>query len=161
LPLDLSDFEVKDNELTEVQLVVFLRLLKHYWLRQHALPSDDKALAKIARLSSVKWRGNRDAVLRHFVETPEGWEPKLYADELQRAREIAEKRREAGRKGGVASARGREANDSSNWSSKAQADTDTGTDTSKNYPYKGGKALDARATGNESAVPKVVLGGAA
>lgn len=122
LPLDLSDFGVKDDALDEVDHIVFLRLVRHYWLTAAPLPTADAKLARIARLSGTEWRRHRETILPCFDETPIGFEPKVYREALQRAREVSEKRREAGRKGGKISG------------GKRQADTDTDTDTVEDLP---------------------------
>ncbi|MCU0833701.1 MAG: YdaU family protein [Chromatiaceae bacterium] len=140
LPLDLSDFEVKDNALSEVEHLVFLRLVKHYWLTAAPLPASDVKLARIARVSATEWRRHSEAVLAFFAETPHGWEPVIYREALDRAQETVEKRRQAGRIGGLVSGQRRRANASVPPSTcskqmlaknEAPSQADTGTD--RNY----------------------------
>ena len=153
---------MKDNELTEVQHIIFLRLVKQYWLTACPLPSADTRLARIARVSNTEFRRNRDTVLAYFIETDEGFEPDIYRDALARAQEIAEKRREAGRKGGQISGAKRQAfaskTPSKGQARRAQAYTDTVTVKTTSQEERGVSSPDG---GQNFSGLKAVSGGAA
>jgi general stress protein YciG len=105
-------------------------------------------------------------VLAYFVETAEGFEPDIYREALARAQEIAEKRREAGRKGGQISGAKRQAfaskTSSKGQARRAQADTVTVT-VKTTSPLAYGAPGAVGAPDGEQAVSelKAVRGGAA
>ncbi len=89
---DFKDYLAKTSHLSLDAHGAYLLLRCHYWLSEGNLPTDDKALAKLLHLPMPRYRavmkeirGFFDAQWRHFPSD----------EEMDRAREIGEKRRAA------------------------------------------------------------------
>ena len=99
-----SDYLSKTLHLTEVQDVIYRRLLGQYWIHG-ALPSEPAQIANLARISTRKWNANAQ-VLLDFFELRNG---RLYNRKMeaiiQKAKESQELAAEKGRKGGLARAK--------------------------------------------------------
>lgn len=94
MPLKCGDFMRATSDFTAEECGAYILLLNQYW--QHGpLPNDDRALARIARVSPHAWRvALADRVLREFELVDhagtELWHlPRLDA-ELERASKIAD-----------------------------------------------------------------------
>lgn len=102
MPLYVGDYLADTMHLEAAEHGAYLLLIMHYW-RNGPLPTDDAALAAIARMPRQKWRGHtRQIVLEFFVEH----EGRLHHKRVDRERDkvglISEKRREAGLAGASA-----------------------------------------------------------
>lgn len=63
MPLFPADFFADTAHISGEAAAAYLVLLGHAWLREGSLPSDDAALARLARLSRQKWSSIRLEVL--------------------------------------------------------------------------------------------------
>ena len=96
MPLNVGDYLADTGHLTTTQHGAYMLLIMHYW-RKRNLPTDDKQLAAIAKLSLSKWLAIRDTIQAFFLE---GWRHKRIEIELQKRLVVSEKRAVAGAKGG-------------------------------------------------------------
>ena len=97
MPLYVGDYLADTGHLTTLQHGAYLLLIMHYW--QHgSLPDDAAAVARICRLTGRVWSSNCLAIASMF-EQP-GWHHKRIDAELQRAKEISDKRKVYGAIGG-------------------------------------------------------------
>jgi uncharacterized protein YdaU (DUF1376 family) len=96
MPLYVGDYLADTAHLRTVEHGAYLLLIMHYW-RQQGLPTDDLALARIARLTLAEWKRARPAIEPLFLND---WKHKRIEFELTEAARISQ----AGRKGGLASA---------------------------------------------------------
>lgn len=92
MPLYVSDYLADTGHLTATEHGAYLLLIMHYW-QNGSLPTDEVRLARIARLSTKEWRRSRESLNAFFDQT---WKHKRIEDELARAAEISNKRKEAG-----------------------------------------------------------------
>jgi len=96
MPLYIADYLADTQHLTTTQHGAYLLLIMHYW--QHGkLPDTDEAIARISRLKPDQWRSNCKAIASMFQP---GWKHKRIDRELDRARQISEKRAVLGAMGG-------------------------------------------------------------
>ncbi len=66
----------------------YRNLLDELWLRDGALPADEKILARLCG-DATAWPRIREAVMRRFIKTPEGWRNETHdevASESERRR---------------------------------------------------------------------------
>lgn len=99
MPLYVSDWDDKTSHLDCEQDGAYGRLVRNYW--KNGPPIDDDAvLARIVRMDRARWRKVRSAVAPFFVIRDGRWFHERVEEELERARAIIEKRRDAGSKGG-------------------------------------------------------------
>lgn len=98
MPLYVADYLADTGHLSASEHGAYLLLIMHYWANG-SLPSDDKKLARIARMSDKEWRAARDTVAEFFGE---GWRHARIECELADANAAYERRASAGRKGGKA-----------------------------------------------------------
>lgn len=100
MPLYVADYLADTGHLSAAQHGAYLLLIMHYW-RQGGLPSDEKTLARIARMSDREWKGARDIIAALFGPS---WKHARVDSELEKARDKSDKRAEAGARGGTAKA---------------------------------------------------------
>lgn len=91
MPLDIADYRADTAHLGALEHGIYLLLIMHYW-QTGSLPDDDKLLARIACATPTEWRGARPIIERFFLP---GWKHKRVERELERARNISDKRRGA------------------------------------------------------------------
>ena len=96
MPLYIGDYLRDTQHLTTLQHGAYLLLIMHYWERGE-LPTDPTELARISRLKKREWESNCLAIAKLFLP---GWKHKRIEAELEKHREISEKRAMSGRKGG-------------------------------------------------------------
>lgn len=91
MPLHIENYLADTGHLTAAEHGAYLMLIMHYW-REGSLPSDERLIQRIARLSKEEWADSRDVLAALFRE---GWTHKRIDEELAKADEIIEKRRNA------------------------------------------------------------------
>ena len=97
----VGDYLADTMHLTTFQHGIYLLLIMHYFKRGE-LPDDEAALARIAKVSVYHWRRSAPAVLALFYRDSESHYRHLRCDsERERARELSEKRRVAGKQGAM------------------------------------------------------------
>lgn len=114
MPLYVADYRADTAHLSAAQHGAYLLLIMHYW-STGALPDDDGQLARIACLTAKEWAKARPVVQAFFAD---GWKHKRVDTEIARAEFKHERRSEAGKRGGIASANAKQ--NSSNAGSNAQ-----------------------------------------
>src|SRR5438128_1010782 len=60
------------TDMTLAEQAAYRNLLDELWLRNGALPNEDRVLAKISG-GPFEWASVRDRVLARFILTPDGW----------------------------------------------------------------------------------------
>lgn len=115
MPLYVADYLADTGHLSAAEHGAYLLLIMHYWQRG-ALPTDERQLARIARLDGEEWASARPTLSSFFGE---GWRHERIEGELSEAREKYERRAAAGRTGGKAKAKGKQC--SSNATSESEA----------------------------------------
>ncbi len=95
MPLYIGDYLADTAHLTTIQHGAYLLLIMHYW-KHCGLPSDEKQLMAIARMSAEEWHGNCHVVASLFDSN---WRHPRIDTELQKVKTISEKRAIAGLKG--------------------------------------------------------------
>lgn len=81
----------------------YLLLIFHYWVHAKPIPDDDEQLSCITRLGIERWQKHAAIIRAFFVADNGVLRHKRIDLELAKALEISEARREAGRRGGLAS----------------------------------------------------------
>ncbi len=115
MPLYVADYRADTAHLSAAQHGAYLLLIMHYW-QTGGLPQDDGALSRIACMSAGEWRKNRLVVAAFFSED---WRHGRIDKEIVKAEVKQERRSEAGKRGGMASAKAKQ--NSSNAATIAQA----------------------------------------
>jgi uncharacterized protein YdaU (DUF1376 family) len=100
MPLYVADYLADTSHLSTLEHGAYLLLLMHYW-RQGKLPSDDRQLAHVARMSLKQWLAIRPTIADFFNE---GWVHSRVAREMDKANQKSEARASAGSEGGKAKA---------------------------------------------------------
>ena len=95
MPLYVGDYLADTAHLRAVEHGAYLLLIMHYW-RTQGLPSDDAALARIARVTNAEWKKIKPVIKTLFSD---GWKHKRIEFEMTQAAIISE----AGKRGGKAS----------------------------------------------------------
>lgn len=98
MPLYVPDYLADTGHLSTAEHGAYLLLIMHYW-QNDGLPTDDKKLARIARLSPDEWADIRDTIADLFDSN---WHHKRIDAELAKATEVMSKRRAAGKAGAKA-----------------------------------------------------------
>lgn len=131
MPLYVADYLADTSHLRTIEHGAYLLLICHYW-RTGGLPTDDAALARIARMTGAEWRKVRPAIATLFQD---GWKHKRIEFELSEAARISA----AGRTGGLASAEKRRAK-----SDSGANDRSTVVENRTNDPATNGQALHSQ-----------------
>lgn len=99
MPLYVGDWDDRTRHLDCEQDGAYGRLVRHYW-KNGPPPDDDAQLSRIVGMERPRWRKVRP-ILAAFFEIREGrWFHRRVEEELEKARIVIEKRREAGLRGG-------------------------------------------------------------
>lgn len=93
MPLHIDDYISDTDHLTATEHGAYLLLIMKYW-REDGLPSDEALIRRYAKLSVEQWAESRDVLAALFEN---GWRHKRIDAELQKAAEIIEKRKAAGK----------------------------------------------------------------
>jgi len=110
-----ADYVADTRHLTPAQHGAYLLLICEYWVKG-SLPQDDRTLARIVGMTPKEWLCAKNVVQGFFHD---GWQHKRIDVELAKAKDKHERRQEAGKRGGFASANSKQ--NSSIATSNAQA----------------------------------------
>jgi uncharacterized protein YdaU (DUF1376 family) len=91
MPLYIADFLRKTTHLDAMESGAYLLLIMDYW-QNDSLPTDDKRLARIAKLTDRQWRDAK-ATLQAFFH--DGWKHDRIDAEIAHASDVSEKRKKA------------------------------------------------------------------
>jgi uncharacterized protein YdaU (DUF1376 family) len=128
MPLYVADYLADTAHLSTQAHGAYLLLIMNYWQRGEALPSEDRKLARIARMTDDEWAGVRDDIADFFTDEDGFWRHGRIEAELNKVREKSEKASSAGK----ASAQRRSNERSTDVQQTLNhTDTDTDTDTEK------------------------------
>jgi uncharacterized protein YdaU (DUF1376 family) len=100
MPLYVADYLADTAHLTAAEHGAYLLLIMHYW-RAGKLPSDERQLARIARMTTREWANSRD-VLAGFFDAE--WRHKRIESEIAKSARKSDARADAGSRGGKAKA---------------------------------------------------------
>ena len=100
MPLYVGDYLKATAHLTAAEHGAYMLLIMHYW-SNGSLPSDDRRLSMIARMSADEWSESRAAVAAFFNLD---WTHDRIDEEIEKAAISYDRRAAAGRKGGLAKA---------------------------------------------------------
>ena len=89
MPLYIADYLRDTAHLSATESGAYLHLIMAYWVAGK-LPDDDRALARIARLTEKEWKTIRGVIAAFFQD---GWRHKRIDAELAKSIEISSKRR--------------------------------------------------------------------
>lgn len=89
MPLYVADYLADTGHLSAAEHGGYLLLIMHYW-QNGGLPTEDRRLARIARMSQSEWADSRDALADLFAE---GWVHKRIDAELKAAADVSGKAR--------------------------------------------------------------------
>lgn len=119
MPLYVGDYLSKTQRLTLAEHGAYLLLIMEYW-QSGGLPDDDGQLARICRTTLTEWKKLKQTLSTFFHD---GWHHNRIDEELAKANAKHERRVEAGKRGGNASAQNKQtdSNATSNANSFAQA----------------------------------------
>lgn len=97
MPFHPGDYHADTAHLrTAAEHGAYMLLLMNYWQSGRALPSDDRKLAAIARVTPSEWAEMRDTICEFFQERDGLLYHKRVDQEIERARAKSEKARESG-----------------------------------------------------------------
>lgn len=89
MPLYVADYLADTTHLSAAEHGAYLLLIMHYW-QNGGLPTDDRRLARIARMTTKEWNKARPAIAEFFSD---GWLHERVEVEIGRANEVSEKAR--------------------------------------------------------------------
>jgi uncharacterized protein YdaU (DUF1376 family) len=109
-PFYWADHIADTGHLSLAQYGAYILLMGHYYRTQRPLPGDLSVLQRICRSKTTRERAAIEFVLRSFFDsntTPDGsvFRHHRIDQELAKATDLTEKRRELGKRGGLAKAR--------------------------------------------------------
>jgi len=100
MPLYIADYLSATEHLDAAESGAYLHLIMHYW-QKGKLPTEDRFLARIARMTERQWAKAKPTIQAFFDEN---WCHSRIESELEKASDKSEKRSEAGSRGGHAKA---------------------------------------------------------
>lgn len=86
MPLYIADYLKKTTHLGALESGAYLHLIMDYW-QNDGLPSDDRQLARIAKLTDREWKASK-ATLQAFFH--DGWKHERIDEEIKDAIQLAE-----------------------------------------------------------------------
>lgn len=102
MPLYVADYLKDTRHLSGIEHGAYLLLLMHAWTCGGSIPRNDAQLARIACLTPAEWKRAKKTVLEFWIDFGEAGEilmHKRVMAELDRSKEITEKRSKAGARG--------------------------------------------------------------
>lgn len=100
MPLYVADYLADTQHLTTAHHGAYLLLLMASWMRGGQLPGDDEQLASICRMDRKAWAKAKSVLAEFFDQSEGAWTQKRLAEEYEHAKQISEKNKENGKKGG-------------------------------------------------------------
>ncbi len=97
-PFDIRAFSLAESALTDRQSLARIRLLNYAWQNRCLVPLDGEVISRICKAPAKVWLG----IMREFTHTDDGWRHDGLLSEYGKALNIAQQRREAGRRSGEA-----------------------------------------------------------
>jgi uncharacterized protein YdaU (DUF1376 family) len=91
MPLHIETYLADTGYLTAAEHGAYMLLIMTYW-RDGGLPSDERMIARIAKMSKEQWEESRDVLASFFKD---GWRHSRIDAEMAKADDIIEKRRAA------------------------------------------------------------------
>jgi uncharacterized protein YdaU (DUF1376 family) len=104
MPLYVADYLRDTRKLTTAEHGAYLLLIMEYWTAKE-LPADDRQLSRIVGMTSAEWRKAKPNVQAFFTG---GWRHRRIDDEIAKAEAKHGRRSEAGKRGGIASAKSKQ-----------------------------------------------------
>lgn len=120
MPFYVANYLADTGHLSTLEHGAYLLLIMHYW-QNEGLPVEDGKLARICRMTLPQWKKIRSTLADFFSEE---WRHDRIDEEIERSREIARKRKDAGKAGAEARHGKCQANSKANAKANAeQSDT--------------------------------------
>ena len=141
-PFYIGDYLRETHGLTHAEKGVLVDLLCVYSNHQKPLPDDDRQLARLTGMSPKKWKKMRETISPIFLISDGLWRLPRLDEQIARSLEIRQKRREAGRAGGLKSWRKREANAKANASTDSKQMLNKSQSHKDNPPYAGAESIE-------------------
>jgi uncharacterized protein YdaU (DUF1376 family) len=91
MPLYVGDYLKKTAHLGAMESGAYLHLIMNYWANGK-LPTEDRQLARIAKVSDKEWSLIKDTISAFFVD---GWRHERIDEELAHAEDVSNKRKAA------------------------------------------------------------------
>lgn len=91
MPLYIADYLKDTTHLGALESGAYLHLIMDYW-QNGKLPTDDRLLARIAKLTDREWKRLKPILQAFFHD---GWHHKRIDEELAHATDVSEKRKKA------------------------------------------------------------------
>jgi uncharacterized protein YdaU (DUF1376 family) len=91
MPLHIETYLADTGYLTAAEHGAYMLLIMTYW-RDGGLPTDERMIARIAKMSKEQWEESRDVLASFFKD---GWRHSRIDAEMAKADDIIEKRRAA------------------------------------------------------------------
>jgi uncharacterized protein YdaU (DUF1376 family) len=104
MPFYVGDYLRDTRRLSTLEHGAYILLIMEYWLHGE-VPTDDKALARVAQLTDREWAKVRPTLSRFFTDE---WRHGRIDAELEKAEAKTKLRQEAGSRGGFAKAKGKQ-----------------------------------------------------
>jgi uncharacterized protein YdaU (DUF1376 family) len=104
MPFYVADYLKDTRHLTTLEHGAYLLLIMEYWVKG-GLPGQDRQLARIAGMRIAEWRAIKPTIAAFFHDE---WRHKRLDAELAKAMLKTTARQTAGRRGGIASAKGKQ-----------------------------------------------------
>ena len=99
MPLWIGDYLADTTHLTTEQHGAYLLLLMAYWRKGGPLPADEPTLARIAKMTTHKWKATRPILVALFLEEDGVWRSKRADAELEKANALKAARSASGKRG--------------------------------------------------------------
>ena len=99
MPLWIGDYLADTTHLTTEQHGAYLLLLMAYWRKGGPLPADEPTLARIAKMTTHKWKATRPIMVALFIEENGVWRSKRADAELEKAHALKAARSASGKRG--------------------------------------------------------------
>jgi uncharacterized protein YdaU (DUF1376 family) len=99
MPLWIGDYLADTTHLTTEQHGAYLLLLMAYWRKGGPLPADEPTLARIAKMTTHKWKATRPIMVALFIEENGVWRSKRADAELEKANALKAARSASGKRG--------------------------------------------------------------